>query len=98
VGDLRAWDAVVGAGDWRIAVEAEVRLRDIQAIERRVGLKQRDGSMGVVVLLVANTRHNRTVVRSLGSALAGSFPLPGRRSLELLAAGVNPGTNAVVLL
>jgi hypothetical protein len=97
-GDLRAWDAMIGSVEWRIGVEAETRLHDIQAIERRIALKQRDGSVGVAMLLLANTRHNRTVVRSLGSALTASYPLPSRRALELLAAGVNPAANSIVLL
>jgi hypothetical protein len=97
-GDLRAWDAVIYGTEWQSAVEAEVRLRDIQAIERRVALKQRDGSMPAIVLLVAHTRHNRAVLRSHGSALAPSFPLPGRRALELLRAGVNPGASSLIVL
>jgi len=97
-GDLRAWDAVVSGQAWRIAIEAETRLRDYQALQRRIALKQRDGSMGLVLLLVANTRHNRSAVRLLGPAISSSFPLPGRRALELLAAGANPGASSAVLL
>jgi hypothetical protein len=97
-GDLRAWDALISAAEWRIAVEAETRLRDVQALERRIELKQRDGNVEVVLLLVRDTRHNQTMLRSLGSALDGRFPLPGRRALELLGAGVNPGASSIVLL
>jgi hypothetical protein len=97
-GDLRAWDAVISASGWRIAVEAETRLRDVQALERRLELKQRDGNVDVVLLLVRDTRHNQSMLRSLGSALDGRFPLDGRRALELLGAGVNPGASAIVRL
>ena len=96
--DLRAWDAVIGGPGWRQAVEAETRLGDIQALERRIALKQRDGQIVQLVLLVANTRHNRTVLRSIEPSLDGQFPLPGRRAVELLRAGVNPGASSVVLL
>lgn len=96
--DLRAWDAVIAGDGWADAVEAEVRLRDLQALDRRVALKQRDGAVDHVVLLVWNTRTNRDVLREFGSALRPNFPIPGERALELLQAGVHPGGNAVILL
>lgn len=97
-GDLRAWDATVSSAVVRIGVEGETRLRDLQAVERRVALKQRDGGMDRVILLVANTRHNREVVRLHGEVLSGRFPIPGPRALELLRAGLDPGGNALILL
>ena len=33
-GDRRAWDAMIHGQGWRLAVEAESRLHDIQALER----------------------------------------------------------------
>ena len=97
-GDLRAWDALIGGADWTQAVEAETRLKDVQALERRIALKLRDGAVDTVVLLVWNTRHNVTTLRSLGSALEAAFPMPGRRALELLSAGVNPGASTLIVL
>ena len=97
-GDLRAWDAVIVGNRWRDAVEAEIRLRDIQALDRRIALKQRDGSVDAVILLVWNTRWNRDVLREFGSALESRFPVPGGRALELLQAGAQPGGNALILL
>ena len=96
--DLRAWDAMIAGSTWRMPVEAESRLGDVQALERRLTLKQRDGSMDRVILLVADTRHNRTVLRSLGAALESQFPLRGARALELLAAGVAPTGSTIVML
>jgi transcriptional regulator with XRE-family HTH domain len=40
--DMRAWDAVIGGPAWQIPVDAESRLRDVQACTRRVALKRRD--------------------------------------------------------
>ena len=97
-GNLRAWDAVVSGPTWRIGIEAETRLRDYQALQRRIALKQRDGSMGIVLLLVANTRHNRSAIRLLGQATTSSFPLPGHRALQFLTAGANPEASSLVLL
>ncbi len=81
-----------------IGVEAETRLRDLQALQRRLALKMRDGRIDTLILLLADTRANRRLLRANGAALAAGFPEPGRRTLELLAAGAHPGGSAVVLL
>ena len=41
-GDLRAWDVALTAGRLSIGVDAETRLRDVQAVDRRIMLKLRD--------------------------------------------------------
>ena len=97
-GDLRAWDASAACGVCRIGVEAETRLRDLQALHRRLNLKERDGGMDRLVLLVLDSRSNREVVWSHREELALRFPIPGTRAIELLAAGVDPGGNALILL
>ena len=38
-GDLRAWDAVIGGPGWRLMVEAETLIDDVQALERRLALE-----------------------------------------------------------
>ena len=88
VGDMRAWDALIRGRDWRCGVEAETRPRDLQALERRLALKVRDGGVDMVVLLLLDSRHNRALVRENADALHERFPVPGRRALELLGAGV----------
>ena len=55
-GDLRAWDATIVGPGFGVGVEAETRLRDLQAAARRTNLKQRDGELDHVILLVADTR------------------------------------------
>jgi len=96
--DLRAWDAVVVGRGWRQGVEAETRPTDLQALERRLALKVRDGDVDWLSLLLLDSRHNRDVVRAHASALAERFPQSGWRALELLAAGVSPGANSIILL
>ena len=98
VDDRRAWDAVVTGGAWSLGVEAETRPRDRQALERRLALKLRDGSVDYLVLLLLDSRYNRDFVRAQHDTLAERFPLPGRRALELLSAGVNPTASSVILL
>lgn len=97
-GDLRAWDALIGGRGWELAVEAETRPPDLQALERRLALKQRDGRVDQVVLLLLDTRHNHELVRGNAAWVATRFPVPGRRMLELLAAAADPGGSAIVFL
>jgi hypothetical protein len=97
-GDLRAWDAVIGGANWSIGVEAETRVRDVQTLERRLALKRRDGAVDAVVLLLADTRHHRDVVRLAGDGLAAAFPVSGRRTLELLRVGAMPEGSSLILL
>jgi transcriptional regulator with XRE-family HTH domain len=97
-GDLRAWDATAVCPTCRIGIEAETRVRDVQSLDRRLALKERDGGMDRLVLLVLDSRSNREAIRSFGDILTARFPVPGFRALELLAAGVDPGGNALILL
>jgi transcriptional regulator with XRE-family HTH domain len=97
-GDLRAWDGHVSGAGWRIGVEAETRPTDFQALERRLALKLRNGGVDAVILVLANTRHNRALVLAYRDELAERFPVPGRRAMELLRAGIHPGGDAVDLL
>lgn len=96
--DRRAWDAVVSGPSWSVGIEAETRPRDRQALERRLALKIRDGGTDHVVLLLLDSRYNRDFVRAQNDVLSERFPLPGRRALELLAAGANPEASSLVLL
>ena len=96
-GDLRSADAVIGAGGWTAIVEAETRLDDVQALERKINLKQRDLAIGRVILLVADTRHNRSVVTTV-PALTAHFPVSTRACLAALMRGRDPGGDALVIL
>jgi hypothetical protein len=97
-GDLRAWDAVIEGRGWRLPVEAESRLRDVQACTRRLALKRRDDGCDVVLLLVASTRHNRHVLRLAAPDLAAEFPVAGAKALAALSKGERPAGSAIVLL
>jgi transcriptional regulator with XRE-family HTH domain len=96
-GDLRAWDAMIRGPDWRLAVEAETVLDDLQATERRMGLKARDGAVDHVLLLVADTRRNRHALAAAPAAFAG-FSREARATLRCLGAGRDPGGSAIVML
>lgn len=97
-GDRRAWDAFVAGTDWRLGVEAEMRPNDLQALERRLALKQRDGGVDRLVLLLPNSSANRRLVRAHEATLRTRFPLPGSKAMAMLAAGHQPAADALVVL
>ena len=97
-GDQRAWDAVITGPDWRLPVECEMRMFDIQALERRIALKRRDDGDPHVLLLLPRTRANREALVAAGSRLRVLFPLDTRTVLAALRAGKHPGGSGIVLL
>lgn len=97
-GDPRAWDVLLTVGGTRIGVIAETRIRDLQALLRREHRKQLDGDVRLLLLLVADTRHNRTALAEAAGILAESFPLGTRATLASLSRGEAPTGNAIVIL
>jgi transcriptional regulator with XRE-family HTH domain len=96
-GDLRSADGVVATEDFGAIVEAESRLDDVQAAERRVRSKQRDLGLPRAILLVADTRHNRRVIDQV-PALRREFPIDTRRCMAALSRGDDPGGDCLVIL
>jgi hypothetical protein len=96
--DHRAWDAVVGGAGWEIGIEAETHVRDLQALERRLALKQRDGDMSVVILVLGDTRHHRDLLSGAGASLRSAFPTTARSALRSLGRAERLGSNAIVLV
>ena len=96
--DLRAWDAVIGGSGWRVTIDAETRLRDVQALARREALKRRDDGAETMILLVADTRHNRRVIRLAKPDLATDFPITGVALLAALCEGKRPTGSGILFL
>jgi hypothetical protein len=96
-GDLRAWDGMAYL-DRNVAVEAETRPRDIQAVERRCALKARDGGIDIIVLLIADTAANRAMLDAHREDLRAMFPFDGRQILPELRAGRAPQASGIVVL
>ncbi len=98
IGDLRGLDARTELKGLWIGFEAETRLGDIQAVERKVVLKKRDAQLDRMVLVVADTRWNRGAIAQHREALRGSFPLDTRAVLVSLVAGRPPDADGIVIL
>jgi len=97
-GELRAWDAEIRCLDGPVEVEAETRLRDIQALDRRVALKAEDGATERVILLVADTRTNRDAIRAAKLHLGARFPLGQAEILAALREGRRPAGSGIVMI
>lgn len=97
-GDRRAWDAVATLSGGEVAFEAETRLLDVQALDRRIALKQRDGGIERVVLLIADSAANRRAIELHRADLIASFPFDARAVLRALRSGRAPAEGGVVML
>jgi transcriptional regulator with XRE-family HTH domain len=98
-GDLRAWDAVMLVGLTEVAVETETRPRDVQALLRRLATKRRDDpGISSVVLVMADTRHNRSLLKEFGEVVRAELPVASKVIIEALAAGREPGGSGIVLV
>ena len=95
--DRRAIDILVAGLPRRTGVEAETNLHDLQALERDINGKRRDGKLERVVLLVRDSKRNRDVLRA-ADALRRSFPLDTRAMMAALGRGRDPGADGIVVL
>ena len=93
----RAWDAEVRGAGARTTFELEMRIRDAQAIERRIALKLRDDPPDHFVLMVAATRHNRQVLANHPQFFADLPRLRPSTVLRALDAGRHP-PSALILV
>jgi transcriptional regulator with XRE-family HTH domain len=97
-GDRRAWDAVITLDGRRAGCECENRLRDAQALERKIALKMRDGHVDVVLLVVADTKANRTFLEQHREQLRGLLPLDSRQVLDAFRRGELPEKSGIVIV
>jgi transcriptional regulator with XRE-family HTH domain len=97
-GDLRAWDALIVVRARKAGCECETRLRDAQALERKVALKARDGAVDLVLLIVADTRSNRAFLELHRERFRGLLPLDSRQVLDAFRRGVLPEKSGIVIV
>jgi len=98
--DQRAWDAVGvhASSGLTVWVEIESRVRDSQAVLRRISIKRRDTGASRVLLIVPSTRNNREAIRGARDSFAEAFPADMRRALRMLMRGEDPGADALLIL
>ena len=96
-GDQRAWDVVTDRPGVTVAWELITRLDDVQAAERAIHLKQRDGQVPCVVLVLKKSAHHRRLVAA-SPGLRRAFPLGSRSLIPALRRGRQPPMNGVILL
>jgi hypothetical protein len=81
-----------------MGVAAETHLRDEQELLRREQLKARDSGVGRILLVLADTAHNRRAVRESWPGLRSVLPLEGRAVLAALRRGRDPGRNGLLFV
>jgi hypothetical protein len=96
-GDLRSADGLINGAFGTALVEAETRVTDFQAVERKSALKARDLGADRSILLVADTRINRRSL-DLHPELRERYPVPTRRCLAMLSRGKDPGGDCLIML
>jgi len=97
-GDPRWWDLLLRLPDFRLGVEAETRIRDMQALTRRMKERARNGGADELLLLLSDSGHNRGLVDELRRALGERFAMAPGDVLRALRAGDGLNGSAVVLL
>jgi len=95
-GDQRAVDAVLVDPPLRVGFELESRLLDMQALVRRVALKQRDAGLARMVLVVPDTPANRAAASTARATLSAAFPAGHRLVLAALRTGRQPPANGIL--
>lgn len=97
-GDRRAWDLLLRLGTLRIGVEVETRIRDVQVLVRRIRERERDGGVDEIVIVLADTAHNRRTVGQLREALGPRYATRSGLILAALRAGAAlPGSGIILV-
>lgn len=97
-GDLRAVDAMIVRPRIDTGFEVESVLLDAQALTRRALLKRRDSGLVSMIIVLPDTRHNRSAVLAGAPTLRASFPLESRAILVALRAGRAPQGNGILFV
>ena len=98
VGDQRSWDILLRLESLLVGLEVETRIRDVQALVRRIRERERDGGVDDVLLVLSDTSHNRELVGQLRDALGPRFATPPKLILAALRAGEPVPGSGVILI
>ncbi len=96
--DRRAIDAVISNPSGLIGLEAITHMTDAQAHVRGAVQKQQALHLDRMILVLADSRHNRAAVKEAAPTLRPAFELGTREVLRALRAGRLPAANGVLLV
>jgi transcriptional regulator with XRE-family HTH domain len=98
-GDPRWWDLLLrSSAGFLVGIEAETRIRDLQALVRRMRERGRDGGVDQMVIILSDSAHNRQLVDGLRTALGEGFDSPPRELLRALRRGDPlPGSGVILM-
>lgn len=96
--DRRAFDALLSRGATRVGVEVIARLTDGQGQTRPILLKQEAAGLTSMVLVLPDTRANRSACAAARPTLGPAFPCSSRAAMASLRRGVAPADNAIVFV
>jgi hypothetical protein len=75
-GDLRSWNKLLRlagtsdrSGAYLVGVDLETRIRDVQALVRRTHLRERDGGLNAILIVLSDSATNRRHVGQFREAL-----------------------------
>lgn len=96
--ELRAWDLLLRLGGYRVGVEAEIRIRDVQWLVRRIRQRERDGRVDAILIVLSDSAINRRLVAELREALGEPYATSPRAILAALRVGRPLSGPGVVLI
>jgi hypothetical protein len=104
-GDLRSWDKLLRlagtsdrSGAYLVGVDLETRIRDVQALVRRTRLRERDGAVNAILIVLNDSATNRRLVGQLREALGPQHQTAPRDVFRALRHGEPlPGSGVVLV-
>lgn len=101
-GEQRAWDKLLRLVDatprYLVGVDIESRVWDVQAIVRRTRARERDGQVDHILIVLADSAHNRRIVDELRSGLEPDYQAGSRALLGSLRRGERLAGSGVLLV
>jgi transcriptional regulator with XRE-family HTH domain len=97
-GDPRWWDLILRIPDFRLGVEAETRIRDMQALIRRMKERARDGGADALLLVLSDSQHNRGLVSDLRGGLGEDFGERQSVVVQALRSGARLARCGIILI
>jgi transcriptional regulator with XRE-family HTH domain len=101
-GEQRAWDKLLrlvgSVPPHLVGVDIETRVHDIQALVRRTRARERDGQVDAILIVLADTHHNRRFADELRAVLGAAYATAASAIFRALRTGTAlPGSGVVLV-